>query len=431
MPRSQQAIAYHPLWVTSMMIPCKKCIVCAIGRVFLNSDQPVEKKLQDIVDILTSNFNAQRCSIMLINSNGLTIEVRAANNPAIIGLTRRLSDVTIATRALLDNGPFTADEKRRSYFTPLESSTYISEYSLSIPITHLNKKLGVINLAGVTNGDRLAYEHEKILQEVVEHLAPYIYAIQSKEFCELKIKRLTEANERLLQLDELKTNLVNFMVHDLKCPISTIMANLDMLSYEELTTDQFECLNLAIEDIYKMQRMVMNILDVQKLEEGKVKIYREEIDIYDLAKREAASFKTVLFRRNIELLVKGDPHLCYIDENLIGRTIANLLMNATEHSPDNKKIVLEVRHDLVKQEVKVCITDQGISVPDELKKKIFDKFFQIGEEKKQRKTTTGLGLAFCMLVVRAHGGELWTEDSADGGALFCFTLPETLKEIIR
>lgn len=413
------------------MIPCKKSIVCGeIELAFLNSERSVNEQLQDIVNILTSHFHVKKCSIMLINADELTLEVRASKNPAIIGLKRKLSEVTIATRALLDDSPFPADGKRRAYFTSLESSTYTSEYSISIPIKHLDKKLGVINLTDTADGKPLTADHENILLDVIKHLSPYIYAIQSKDLCESKIKKLTEVNERLLKTDELKTNLINFIVHDLKCPISTIMANLDMLSYEELTTDQFECLNLAIEDVYKLQRMVMNILDVLKLEEGKVKIYREETDLYDLAKSEAAPFKTVLARRNIELAIQGGSHLCYIDEGLIGRTIANLLMNAIEHSPDNKKISLEVRYDPEKKEAKVCISDQGICIPDELKKKIFDKFFQVEKEKKQRKTTTGLGLAFCMLVVRTHGGELWAEDSEDGGTSFCFTLPETLKELI-
>jgi signal transduction histidine kinase len=206
------------------------------------------------------------------------------------------------------------------------------------------------------------------------------------------------------------------------------MANLDMLNYEPLTPQQFEYVNLAAEDVYKMQNMVMNILDVLKLEEGKIRIYREETDIYTLSKREITSLKNVLSRRNIELAVEGNSHICYIDENLIGRVITNLLRNAIEHSPDRGRISLTIQYHENKKETVISIADRGKGVPDEMKDRIFDKFFQMEGETKQRKTSTGLGLTFCKLVVNAHGGNIWVEDSGDGGAKFIFTLPETLKE---
>jgi signal transduction histidine kinase len=231
-----------------------------------------------------------------------------------------------------------------------------------------------------------------------------------------------------MELDELRTNLTGFIVHDLKGPITTIMANLDMLNYEPLTPQQFEYVNLATEDVYKMQNMVLNILDVLKLEEGKIMIYREETDIYTLAKREITSLKNVLSRRNIELEFEGGSHICYIDENLIGRVVTNLLRNAIEHSPDGGKIRLNIQYHDSQKETRVSIADQGKGVPDDLKEKIFDKFFQVEGETKQRKTSTGLGLTFCKLVVNAHGGDIWVEDSEDRGSRFVFALPETLKE---
>jgi K+-sensing histidine kinase KdpD len=207
-----------------------------------------------------------------------------------------------------------------------------------------------------------------------------------------------------------------------------------LLNYEALTPQQFEYVNLAMEDVYKMQNMVMNILDVLKLEEGRINIYREETDIFTLVQREMASLKNTLLRRNIETIIQGNSQLCYIDENLIGRVITNLLRNAIEHSPDGGKIVLKIQYDIDKKEIAVSIADQGRGVPDEAKMKIFDKFFQIASIEgaaKQRKTSTGLGLTFCKLVVDAHGGNIWVEDSEEGGAKFVFTLPDTIKEAIN
>lgn len=407
------------------------CEKYKIGKTLLRQDISFEEKLQDVVNILNKCLRVKRCSIMIINPDDLTLEVKAATNPEIIGLKRKLCDVTIATRALIDDEPFHSNGKRRSFFKPLEFSQYSSEDSLSVPIKYFDKKLGVINLTDSEGGRPFTIEQEVIATDIAQHLAPYIYAEQSKELLEKKVKQLESANKQLVELDELKTSLTSFIVHDLKGPITTIMANLDMLNYEPLTPQQFEYVNLAIEDVYKMQNMVLNILDVLKLEEGKIMIYREETDIYTLSKREITSLKNVLSRRNIELAVEGNSHICYIDENLIGRVITNLLRNAIEHSPDGGKIGLTVQYNENKKETIISIADQGKGIPDDLKEKIFDKFFQVGGETKQRKTSTGLGLTFCKLVVNAHGGDIWVEDSEDRGARFVFTLPETLKEGIH
>jgi len=399
-----------------------------IGKTLLQQDITFDEKLQKVVNILTELLKVKRCSIMIVNPEDLTLEVKASTNPEIIGLKRKLCDVTIATRALIDDEPFHSDGKRRSFFKPLEFSQYSSEDSLSVPIKYFDKKLGVINLTDSEGGRPFTIEQEVIATDIAQHLAPYIYAEQTKELLERKVKQLESANKQLVELDELKTSLTSFIVHDLKGPITTIMANLDMLNYEPLTPQQFEYVNLAAEDVYKMQNMVMNILDVLKLEEGKIRIYREETDIYTLSKREITSLKNVLSRRNIELAVEGNSHICYIDENLIGRVITNLLRNAIEHSPDRGKISLTIQYHENKKETVISIADRGKGVPDEMKDRIFDKFFQMEGETKQRKTSTGLGLTFCKLVVNAHGGNIWVEDSGDGGAKFIFTLPETLKE---
>lgn len=401
-----------------------------IGSILLEKDTGFNEKLQKIVDIITEFLNVKRCSIMIVNPEDLTIEVKAATNPEIIGFKRKLCDVSISTRTLIDDEPFYVDTKRRSFFQPLEYSQYQSEDSLSIPIKYFDKKLGVINLTDSKEGKPFTLEHEVIAADIAQHLAPYIYAEQIKNALEKKTKKLEEANKRLIELDELKTNLTSFIVHDLKGPISTIMANLDMLSYEPLSPEQFEYVYLAIEDIHRLQNMVMNILDVLKIEEGKITIYREETDIYTIAQREISSLKNVMARRNIEPLLKGDHHICYIDENLISRVITNLLRNALEHSPDGGKIIVSIQYDSDKRETVVSVADHGKGVSDDIKTRIFDKFFRAQEDALHRKTSTGLGLTFCKLVVEAHGGRIWVEDAKNGGANFIFTIPDIMiKEI--
>lgn len=397
----------------------------------LREDTTFSEKLQAVTTVLAEGLKTKKCSIMIIKQEDLSLEVRASTNPAIIGCKKKLSEVSISTRALLDDEPFLLDEKRQAFFQPQDSSKYSVQRALSIPIKYLNKKVGVINFADMENNQPFTKEQELLATRLAEYLSPFIYATQTTELLEKKVKSLEEANKRFKELDELKANLTAFIVHDLKGPISTIMANLDMLNYEELTPQQFEYVNLATEDVNKMLGMVMNILDVLKLEEGKIKIYREETDIYALARREAEANKNVLSRRNLEMVLEGEPLLCYIDELLTGRVIQNLLRNAIDYSPEGGKITLSVRRDKDRKEIVVSIADAGKGVPDDQKEKVFDKFFQINEESQDRKASTGLGLTYCKLVVDAHGGNIRVEDAVGGGAKFLFTIPETLGSTLR
>lgn len=407
-------------------------LLYTIGSILVRDEDPFDRTLQQVVGVLAGHFNAAQCSLMLINPDELTLEVRASTDPAIIGEKRRLSEVTVSTRALIDDAPFLADRKKLSFFRPLDARRYDSEYSLSIPLKYEDRKLGVINFTDMQGGRDdgtgegiMSGEEQQTAMEVARHLSVYIYAAQAKSLLERKVKKYEQAVQQLKRLDELKTSLTSFIVHDLKGPITTIMANLDMLTYEPLQPGQAECVNIALQDIHKMQRMVLNILDITKLEEGKIRILREETDLAELARREIESLRAVSALRNITLGLECGPLLCYADEDLIGRTLSNLLLNALEHAPDGTKIEVGIARD-AGGDTLVSVTDRGSGVPDEFKERIFDKFFQVEEGVKHGKATTGLGLTFCKLVVSAHGGRLWVEDAPGGGARFLFSLPEPL-----
>jgi signal transduction histidine kinase len=396
-----------------------------MGTVMLNEPAPLNNKLRDIIPILSGYLKAAKCSIMLINYDEMTVEVRAATNESIVGLSRNLSDVTISTRAIIDNEPFHVGSGGRSFFDILDSSKYKSEYSLSIPIKHLDKRLGVINFTDFADPEKIDVETEKRAVNLIKHFAAYLYAVLSREQLEAKVKKLEDANQELRSLNEMKTNLTGFIIHDLKGPISTIVANLDMIGYDPLTPEQSECLNLATEDVYRMQNMVMDMLDVMKMEEGAIAIYREDVDIKTLIEREATSFANLLSRKNIKLIIDAVPHMSYLDEGLVGRVVVNILRNAISHSPEESAIIISAKYNQESKEVIVSVSDQGKGIPLEMRDRIFEKFCRCEEDLKTIKGS-GMGLTFCKLIVEAHGGLIWVEDAETGGAKFVFTLPETL-----
>jgi two-component system sensor histidine kinase KdpD len=396
-----------------------------MGNIMLSEPAALDCKLRDIVHKLAGCLGAGNCSIMLINYDDMTVEVRAATNPAVVGFSRNLSDVTISTRAILDNEPFHVGSGGRSFFDELDATKYRSEYSISIPIRHFDKRLGVVNFTDFSDTGAVDPGAERRAVELIKHFAAYLYAVLSREQLEKKVARLEESNSELRELNDMKTSLTGFIIHDLKGPISTIVANLDMMGYDPLTPEQAECLSLATEDIFRMQNMVMDMLDVMKMEEGAVAIYREDHDIRSLIEREAAQFANLLARRNMRIEIDAVSRSIYIDGDLIGRVLVNLLRNAVYHAPEGSLITAAAWYNAESREVVVSVSDQGKGIPPEMRERIFEKYCRLGNGGGMGKGS-GMGLTFCKLIVEAHGGFIWVEDADTGGARFVFTLPEML-----
>lgn len=396
-----------------------------LSNLFLDENKPFKDRLASFIDFISHTFEIKRCSLMLIDYNDLSIEVYASTNPKIVGFKRKLSDVSISTMALIENEALWIDNDSRTYFQSLDKSKYESTSSLSIPIKYFDKKLGVVNLTDFQNINKFVDFDIELVKELVRFISPFISAEISNQTCMDYARKLENKNNDFIELDKMKSELINFIVHDLKSPISVVIANLDMLLYDNLTKDQIEIINLALEEMEKLQSMVLNILDVQKLEEARINILREDIDILNLVHQRIRSLSGILNRRKINIDIKGDPINIYIDNELIGRVINNIIINAIEHSPDESTIIISVKDDT--NNVIITFEDMGGGIPEDMIDKIFNKYFQALEEgRAYSKTSTGLGLTFCKLVVEAHGGTIKAENTTKG-ALFTVTLPKFIK----
>jgi signal transduction histidine kinase len=390
-----------------------------MGTVMLDGPALLDDKLQDIVVMFGAYMRAAKCSIMLINHEAMTVEVRASTNREIVGRSRNLSDVTISTRAIIDDKPFHVGSGKRFLFDRPDFSHYKSDYSLSIPIKHLDEKLGVMNFTDFEFDGNVDRETEGRVVELIRRFAACLYAVMGRERMAAKVSRLEATVRELRKINGLKADVTGRLMRDLKGPISAIVANLDMIGYDPLTSSQAECLDLATEEVYRMQNMVTDILDVLRMEGDSVEICRADVDIRSLIERQTAFFDKTLGRRRIGLRLDAPAHVCCVDDGLIGRVVVNILRNAIKHTPDGGSVTISAHCSEDPKETVVSVADQGPGVPADMRDKIFERYDGAGEG-------GGLGLAFCRLIVQAHGGRMWVEDSASGGARFVFTLPETL-----
>ncbi len=235
---------------------------------------------------------------------------------------------------------------------------------------------------------------------------------------------LESANQELLQLQQIKRDLTNMVIHDLKGPLAEIVANLEMLKYETLTELQKDLLESAAFGSDEISRMISNLLDISRMEEHKLPLDLALLDtqlkLVEIAKR----YMPLAKLKDIVIFTEASEELPAIvtDSLLFERVLINLLTNAIDHTFESGQIILMV--DESEDELLFEIKDNGRGIPREILEKIFEKFSQ-GREG-MPKTGSGLGLTFCKMAIESLGGQISVRSDLGHGTSFIFTLPKTV-----
>jgi signal transduction histidine kinase len=221
-----------------------------------------------------------------------------------------------------------------------------------------------------------------------------------------------------------QVELTQFIVHDLRSPIASSITGLMTLEMMDDNMDetQKEMVGLALVSNQRALTLVNSILDVSKLETGKMTIKKENVvispflsDCIDLVGL-WANTQGIRFDKNLE------AEVAYLDPDLTQRVIVNLLSNALKYSPENGTITVSVSPG-VRDDLKFGVHDQGRGIPPEYLHTIFEPFAQV----KGTKGGTGLGLTFCRLAIQAQGGKIWVESTVGKGTSMYFTLPQVIQ----
>ncbi|MDL1971038.1 MAG: hybrid sensor histidine kinase/response regulator [Candidatus Desulfofervidaceae bacterium] len=245
-------------------------------------------------------------------------------------------------------------------------------------------------------------------------------------------RRLQQSYEKLKKLEETKELLVRMIIHDLKNPLTALVGSLELLALKTKGTFPpdvpFSPQN-ALRITERILRLIQNLLDITKMEEGKIQLHYSQIDIAELFKEVTDMFKAEATQKGalIQHEIEGEIPPFKADRDLLLRVLENLVSNALKNLPDRGEkegtITLKATLDTGKKDVVVMVIDNGYGIPKSYLSKIFDKFAQIEIKKKQGKFHTGLGLPFCKLAIEAHGGRIWVESKSGKGSTFSFTLP--------
>ncbi len=231
--------------------------------------------------------------------------------------------------------------------------------------------------------------------------------------------------KQMEQYERIKDSLTHMIVHDLNNPLMAISGRLQLLKMDEenFSEEQKENLSLAFLATKDLKAMIGNLLDINKMEEGKLTVRPKEFQLKDLAVEVVGEMRIIAQEENISVSLDVDAEMPNIsaDKELIGRVISNLINNAIKHSPAKSAVIVKVFFRQSDKNFYVQVRDSGEGIPREYLDKIFDKFVQV--EDRKAKVGRGLGLTFCKMAVEAHGGKIWVESELGKGSTFYFTIP--------
>jgi signal transduction histidine kinase len=211
-------------------------------------------------------------------------------------------------------------------------------------------------------------------------------------------------------------------VHDLKNPLTAVVANLDLLERKLDDADARHLVARCRAGASRMHRMILDLLDVAGLEEGKLLLRLEDTDAVAVARRAIEDAEAAAHQRDIVLaLDAAGPCPVRADASVLGRVFDNLIANAVEHSSRGGRVT--VRLAGCDEGIGIDVADEGPGIPEEHRERIFEKFARLELRKAGFGGNRGLGLTFCRLAVEAHGGTIWVDAAPGGGALFRAILP--------
>ena len=275
--------------------------------------------------------------------------------------------------------------------------------------------MGVLN---VEDTKLYAFDETDVL--VLETLCDQIgSAVRNARLFE-EIKR---TNERLVELDRLKTDFVGIVSHDFRTPLSTIMLAAKSLLRKEVSADRLrEYLNIIVDQAGRLSLLAEDTLSIAKIESGQLN-YQFKIVNVETIIQEAVSMVKISTRHTFGSSI--DMNCAYVrgDQNKLRQVLQNLISNAVKYSPGGGRLAVSVIPSAEQaDEITFSVSDEGLGIPPEYLGRLFQKYARVDTGEAGKIKGTGLGLWICREIIKAHGGKIWVESEVGKGSSFRFTL---------
>ena len=416
----------------------------------ITSTLDLDKLLTTVLHLLVENMGFARMLLMLYDS-----ERRMAFGSRTVGLPEEVEraardvefpvqdDGSIHAELLIHGRPVLVSDINRvadriyPLFLTLSRQVGVASF-VCAPLKSKQRILGFVAADRGVQG--CAQEDLDLLMTIASHIAVAIdNALAYQQLGQLtttleqrvqkRTEELQEANERLQELDRLKSAFVSNVSHELRTPMTSIKGYVENMLEGlggGLTEKQSHYLLRVKYNVERLTRMINDLLDLSRIEAGRVELHREPISIRELVADVVEGFLPIAREKSVSVRAHHAGVLPVIqgDRDKLYQILNNLIQNAIKFTPAGGTIRVEsqVRDDGFLQ---ICVADTGCGIPPQELGKVFERFFR-SELTSAETRGAGLGLAIAKSLVELHGGRIWVSSTPGAGSRFFFTVPITV-----
>jgi two-component system, OmpR family, sensor histidine kinase KdpD len=381
----------------------------------------LEDALHAVAERLRDELGLEGAAIEVAQTHGDVIRVAAGEDEALKALqVGTLSAAHVLNPGQRQSGRQPAEPDRWVRLVPPTRRVSTSPVLLRdrvrlVPVRADDRRVGALLLVVAAGSPRFDQTADRLLSAVAGQLG---LAIERS-----RLRQDANQAEILRRTDELRRALLNAVSHDLRTPLASIMASAGSLQQEDVVWTQEERQDFAqaiVDQAQRLNRIVGNLLDLSRIEGGSLRPDKGWYDVGALVDEVLGRLRPQTAHHSIVTHIPDDLPAVSLDYVEIDQVLSNLIENATRYAPAGTEIQVGVQR--ANDEVRVAVEDHGPGVPPSAMQHLFDPFYRVASGT-PRPAGLGLGLAVAKGLVEAHGGRVWVENRAGGGARFTFSLP--------
>jgi signal transduction histidine kinase len=389
----------------------------------------VDMILEILVRRVVATFKAQQASVMIVDADTGELVTRASyglESEFSRGARTRVGEGIAGWVALRREPVVLGSKAPTAEFARWYKDNRTISSALSMPLTLGERVIGVLNVNRINHPDPFRDEHLELLKVFGEHLAAIIDRAEAVERLGLRARQLEQDNEKLTDLNQMKDVFLSTASHELKTPLSSVIAYAELLDDHEgkLSRDQSrEFVGRLRGEAHRLLGLIDDILDLSRLESGKMQLKQRHVALDEVVRGAVETSRALAKKYEVTLeteYAEGVPELL-VDEVKIRQVAVNLIVNAVKFSPRGATVRVRTKAD--GRFVRLEVSDDGPGIAPSAATHIFELFGQGADAEQQSRGGLGIGLHLVKRLTELHGGHVGVNSREGSGSTFWVRLP--------